>query len=77
MRVLPLPASALLTVLELDFLHGSDELIGLVVVDSLLLEQLIVKHLAPAEKQGYPGTIQETAEKENGKHELVVEEQHN
>ena len=72
LRVLPFPTASLLTVLKLDFLHGRDELVGLVVVDGLLLEELIVQHFAAAQKKRHPQTIEQTPCKEDGKNELVV-----
>ena len=74
--VLPFPSSALLTILQLDFLHGSDELVGLVVVDSLLLKQFIVEYLSSLQKQGHPYAIEDASQQEDGKHQLIVEEQH-
>ena len=76
LRVLPLPPAALLTVLELDLLHGRDGLVGFVVVDGLLLEELIVQHLAVAQEKRHPKAVEQTARKENGKDQPVVEQQH-
>ena len=41
--IFPFPASALLTVLQLDFLHGGDELVRLVVIVRLFPEQFVVQ----------------------------------
>ena len=76
LRVLPFPSSALLTILQLDFLHGSDKLVGLIIVDGLLLEQFIVKHLSPFQEQGHPCAIEDASQQKDGKHQLVVEEQY-
>ena len=76
MRVLPFPSSALLTILQLDFLHGGDKLVGLIVVNSLLLKQFIVEHLSPFQEQGHPCSIEDASQQEDGKHKLVIEEQH-
>ena len=76
MCVLPFPSSALLTILQLDFLHGGDKLISLIVVDGLLLKQLIIKHLPLFQEQGHPYTIKDASQQEDGKHQLIVEEQY-
>ena len=76
MRVLPFPSSALLAILQLDFLHGSDELVGLVIVDSLLLKQFIVEYLSSLQEQGHPRTIEDTSQQENDKHQFIIEEQY-
>jgi len=67
---------ALLAVLELDFLHRGDELIGFVVVDGLLLEEFIVQSLAAAQEKRHPRTIKQATRKENSKDQFVVEKQH-
>ena len=76
LRILPFPPTSLLTVLKLDLLHGRDELVGFVVVDGLLLEELVVQHLAAAQEKRHPKAVEQTARKEDGKDELVVEQQH-
>ncbi len=76
LRILPFPPTSLLTVLKLDLLHERDELVGPVIVDGLLLEELIVQHLAAAQEKRHPKAVEQTARKEDGKNELVVEQQH-
>ena len=66
----------MLAILQLDFLHGSDELVGLIVVDGLLLKQFIIEHLSSLQEQGHPCTIEDASQQEDGKYQLVVEEQH-
>ena len=62
--------------MQLDFLHGGDKFVGLVVVDGLLLEQFIVEHLSPLQEQCHPASIKDASQQKDGKHQLVVEEQH-
>ncbi len=72
LRILPFPSSALFTILQLDFLHGSDKLVGLVVVDGLLLKQFVIKHLSSLQEQGHPCAIEDASQQEDGKYQLVV-----
>ena len=76
MGIFPFPSSALLTILQLDFLHGSDKLVGFVVIDGLLLEQFIVQYFSTLQEQGHPSSIENTSQQENSEHQFVVEEQH-
>ena len=56
--------------------HGSDKLISFVVVDGLLLKQFVIKHLSSLHKQGHPCAIEDASQQEDGKYQLIVEEQH-
>lgn len=76
LRVLPFPSSALLTILQLDFLHGGDKLISFVIVDGLLLKQFIVEHLSPFQEQGHPSAIEDTSQQKNDKHQFIIEKQY-
>ncbi len=69
-------AAALPAVLQFDFLHGGDELVGFVVVDGLALEQLIVEHFASAQERCHPHTVDCTAYEEHCKNQVIVDQQH-
>ncbi len=75
--VFPFPPAAAFAVLELYLLHRRDELESPVLVYGLLLEQLVVYHLAPAQEHGYPDAVGRAPGKEDGKYQLVVDEEDN
>jgi hypothetical protein len=65
--LLPLLSLALLTILQLDFLHRSDELVCPVVIDGLLLEEFIIEHLSSTQEESHPSSVQDAAKQEDGK----------
>ena len=67
----------MLAVLKLYLLHRIDELVGLVVVDSLLFEYLIVEYLAAVEEKRHPNAVEQTAGDEDEEHEAIVKQQNN
>ena len=76
LHVLPLMAAACLAALQLYFLHGRDELQGLVLIAGMLLEETVIDSLAPRYEGGYPYTVGCAAEQEDQEYHIVVRQQH-
>jgi len=57
-------------------LHGSDKLVGSVVVDGLLFEEFIIEHLSSTQEESHPATIQNTTQQEDSKHHLIIYKEH-
>lgn len=76
LRILPLLTAALLAVLQLNLLHGGDELVGAVLVYSLLLKEFVVKDFPALEKQCYPHSVKYAAEEEDSEYQAVVDEEY-
>lgn len=68
--LLPFLAFPLFAILQLDFLHGGDKLVGSVVVDSLLFEEFVIEDLPALQKESHPTSIQNASEQEYRKHYL-------
>ena len=76
LRLLPFLATTALALLQFYLLHGSDELVGFVLVNGLLLKELVVQNFSVSKKMGEPKTVGKAANYEYGKDGKVVECQH-
>ena len=73
LHILPFPAFSLLTSLQFDFLHATNELVGDVAIAACLLEVFVIKLSAFFKKEDNPTCVKQCSQKEDKKYAKIID----